>query len=91
MMKSKRKTKSLPERFKTIQEAGDFWDKHDLAEYWNKTRKVHFDVRIKTERNYYPLEKEISERIEKLAESKGVSPETLVNLWLRERVGVLQK
>lgn len=91
MKKSERKTKKLPERFKTLREAGDFWDKHDLSDYWDETRRVHFDVEVKTERNYYALEKEISERIEKLAGFKGISPETLVNLLLKEKVSVLQK
>ena len=85
MRRNKRKKgDSLPVKFKTVYEVSDFWDTHDLGDYWDETREVLFDVNIKKERNYCALEKDLSEKIDEVARLKGVSPETLVNLWLRE-------
>jgi len=49
-------------------------------------RDVEFDVDLKSEKNYFAIEKELSDSIDNLAQSKGVLPETPVNLWLKEKV-----
>jgi hypothetical protein len=41
---------------------GDFWDKHGLSEFWNKTRKVKFDVVVEPEAIYYSIAKDLSRR-----------------------------
>ena len=30
----------IPEHFESAEEAGDFWDVHDLADYWDQTRET---------------------------------------------------
>jgi len=45
---------------------------------------------LKTEKNYFAVEKDLSDSINKLAQLKGVLPETLVNLWLKEKVIEMQ-
>lgn len=45
---------------------------------------------MKTAKNYFAIEKELSDSIDKLARLKGVLPETLVNLWLKEKVLEIQ-
>jgi hypothetical protein len=65
---------------------GKFWDKHDLSGYWSKTRKVKFDVVLEPEATYYPIEKGLSEKIQSEARKQGVSSDTLVNLWLEQKM-----
>jgi hypothetical protein len=67
-------------------EAGDFWDDHDLGEVWDRTKPVEMEVDLQSERFLFPVESELAHRIEKLARSRGVSSETLVNLWLQEKI-----
>jgi hypothetical protein len=62
-----------------------------LADYEDIQREVGFDVELSSEKNYFAVEKEWSESIDKLAQLQGVLPETLVNLWLKEKVLELQK
>ncbi len=52
----------------------------------DKTRKVKFDVVLDPEVTYYPVEKDLSERIQLEARKQGVSSDTLVNLWLEQKV-----
>lgn len=33
MAKSKKERDPIPEQFKSIEEAAEFWDSHDLADY----------------------------------------------------------
>ena len=91
MPKNKIQRDSLPERFKSIEEAAEFWDTHSLADYEDLQKDVDFEVELKSEKNYFPVEKELSDIIDKLAHLKGILPETLVNLWLKEKVLEMKK
>ena len=72
---------------RTLKEIGDFWDTHSLADYWDQTRKVEFQVRAQRRRRV-TLDPEVYERVVSQANVRGLSPETLVNLWLAERLQV---
>lgn len=67
--------------------AGEYWDEHDLGDIWEQTHEVEFDVDIQGSSTYFPVEATLSKQLRKLAARHGVSPETLLNLWLQERVG----
>ncbi len=34
----------------TLEEIADFWDTHSLADYWDQTREVEFELRVKRRR-----------------------------------------
>lgn len=70
---------------KTVEEIGRFWDSHSLSDYWNETREASFEVRVDRRRRV-TIEPEVYDEIEALAHRRGVSAETLVNLWLMERL-----
>jgi hypothetical protein len=71
---------------RSYEEIGDYWDSHDLSEVWEKTEPVEFEVDLKSERFYYPIERSLSDQVARIAHERGVSPETLVNLWIQEKV-----
>jgi hypothetical protein len=43
-------------------EIGEFWNEHDLSDYWGKTTKVKIDVVLEPEATYYPISKDLSEK-----------------------------
>ena len=86
MQKSKKKAGSIPDDFKSMKEASEFWDTHDIADYWGQTRESHFKVSMKKEPKYIALEESIAKKIFTMAKKKHVSSETLINLWLKERL-----
>lgn len=65
---------------------GEFWDTHDLGDFWEQTIPVEFDVDLRSEVTYYPLDSTLSERIRNIAAHRGVTPDTLVNLWVQENL-----
>ena len=67
----------------TLEEIADFWDTHSLADYWDETHEVEFEVRMQR-CPCVTLAPEIYEKVETQARMQGVLPETLVNLWLAE-------
>ncbi len=69
----------------TIEEIADFWDTHSLNDYWDQTQEVAFEVRAKRRRRV-TLDPQVYAKLEAEAHTRGISPETLINLWLAERL-----
>ncbi len=70
---------------RTIEEVADFWDTHSLADYWDQTHEVEFEVRAQRRRRV-TLDPEVFQKVEAQARRRGLLPETLVNLWVVERL-----
>jgi CopG antitoxin of type II toxin-antitoxin system len=80
------KNKSSLSKAQSYAEIGEFWDSHDLTECWEQTRPAEFEVDIRSEVTYYALENTLAAEVRALAERRGVAPETLLNLWVREKL-----
>lgn len=78
--------KSSISEAKSYQEIGEFWDAHDLNEVWEETKEVRFEVDLESDVFYYAVETSLSSKLHSIAEKRGVSAETLVNLWLQEKI-----
>jgi hypothetical protein len=81
-----KRNKSSISKSSSYKEAGEYWDTHDLSKVWRKTKKVKFDVKIETEATYCAIEKSLSEKVQSIAKKKGVSSDTLVNLWIQQKL-----
>ena len=84
--KGTKKLRSSISKGQCYKEIGEFWDTHDLAEYWEQTQPVEFELDLQSEVTYYALDAALSARILAVARQRGVSPETLVNLWVQEKL-----
>lgn len=86
MTENKHQTRDpLPEDFPSIEAAAEFWETHSLADYWDETQEVSLDVRA-VERQWVPLAAHLAGQAAERARQEGVSVETLVNLWVAERL-----
>jgi len=72
-------------RASTLAEIGDYWDTHSLTEHWDETSEVEFVVRAQ-QQHHVAIEPELYNRVEVQARQRGVHPETLINLWISERL-----
>ena len=57
-----------------------------IGEFWDETEPAEFAVDIRSEVTYYAIEADLSQKVRSLAEQQGVSAETLLNLWVQEKV-----
>lgn len=80
------KSKNSISRARSYKEIGAFWDTHDLAEYWDKTEPAEFEVDVQSEVTYYAVDKELAAKIQALARRRGVSANTLLNVWVQEKL-----
>ena len=81
-----KKSKSSISKARSYAEIGEFWDEHDLDDFWQKTRNVKFDVVLEPEATYYPIAKDLADKIQSEARKQGVSSDALVNLWLQQKI-----
>jgi len=80
------KSKSSLSKARSYKEIGEFWDTHDLADYWGRTKAARFDIDIQSEVTYYALDSKLSKRVRSIAKKRGVSADTLLNLWVQEKL-----
>jgi hypothetical protein len=81
-----KRSKSTLSKAESYREIGEFWDTHDLGAFWEQTKPVRLSVSVEPETDYYGVDHELSEKLLKIADRRGVSAQTLVNLWLQERL-----
>ncbi len=85
-----KKNRSSVSKADSYQKIGEFWDTHTLDEYWDQTEEAGFEVDIRSETKYFPIELTLAEKIREIAAQRGVSSETLLNLWVRDKIAVMQ-
>ncbi len=81
-----RKHKSSVSEATSYKVISEFWDTHDLSEFWDKTKEASFEVDIESEVTYYAVDKMLSEKIQAIAQKRGVTADTLINLWVQEKL-----
>jgi len=81
-----KKSKSSLSKSESYIEIGEFWDKHDLTEFQDKIKEASFKVAIESEVTYYAVDKNLSEKIQKVAHQRGIAANTLLNLWVQEKL-----
>jgi len=82
---ARNKAKSLP-KIESLEELVEFFDSHDMGEYWEQMPEAQFDIDIKTKKHLVAIDEEIIPRLDEIAKSKKVSSERLINTWLKEKV-----
>lgn len=80
------RSKSSLSRSRSYREIGEFWDTHDLADFWDRTKSAKFEVDIESEVTYYALDSKLSKKVRSIAKKRGVSADTLLNLWIQEKL-----
>lgn len=76
----------IPESFESIEAAAEFWDEHDLTDYWDQTSEAEFEVDIRRRSFVTSLEPALAQKVASYAHAHGISSETLINVWLTEKL-----
>ena len=79
-------TKTSLSEASSIEELGDFWDTHDLGDFESETSPIPMQVELVESETLFHVERNLSEKLQIVSKERGVSAETLLNLWLQERV-----
>lgn len=72
---------------KTDKEIGEFWDSHDFTDFDDLSAPdIPFQISFAV-----PLERELYAALERQATTRGIQLETLVNLWLQQKLDEMLK
>jgi len=83
------KKKTRIPKFINREEEAKFWDTHSLADYWDEFEDVDivFDLqKPKEETLVLRLQKNVKDKLERKARSKGLNVSALARMWLIERL-----
>jgi hypothetical protein len=93
---TRKRTKSRIPRFTRIEEAAEFWDTHDSAEFENQFETVD-DVRFVVLRGEpaksltVRLPEDALAQLTAKANELGIDPSTLVRMWVLDQLRAQQK
>ncbi len=79
---------SIP-KFKNGEEAAEWFDAHDLADYWHELEPVDVDFQLEKPRDeniVIRVQKPIKDRLDRIARSKGLNLSSLARMWLIEKL-----
>ena len=83
MARNKSQALPIPKKINNLIE---FFETHDMGEYWEQFPEAHFEIGIKKRTHLVAIDEEIADRITKIAKSKKTSSASLINVWLKEKV-----
>ena len=86
MPKNKIHRDPAPERFRSLEEFADFWDKHDITDYPDVWRETDLKVKLLKRPYAVPLKPSVAKKLQIVARSKRTTVQQLVNKWLEERL-----
>ncbi len=76
----------LPKGFSSLEEFWAFWDNHSTADYEDLMKEVDVNIDIDSSKIYCAVAKDLIAQLRAEARQQGISTETLINLWLKEKV-----
>jgi hypothetical protein len=82
-------TNTLPENFDTLEEFWEFWDTHSSADYEDLMEPVEAEIELFSSKMYCAIAKDLLFQVRTQARQQGISVETLINLWLQEKITAL--
>lgn len=72
----------------TYLEIGEYWDSHDLPE---NSPEVEFTVELGADVHYFAIENSLTAKLRTVAKRHGVTAESLLNQWVKERIATEPK
>jgi CopG antitoxin of type II toxin-antitoxin system len=78
--------KDVLPRTDSLAERVEFFETHDMGEYWDQMPEADFDIDIRRRKHLVGLDEDLVGEVTKLSRSRHVSSESLVNALLREKL-----
>jgi glucose-6-phosphate 1-dehydrogenase len=70
--------KNIPESFESVEQAGEFWDTHSLADFEDRTKSADITFDITKRIRYISVPEKVYQKISQKAKAKHLSVKNLV-------------
>lgn len=74
----------------SYEEMADFWDTHSVADYADHVKEAEITFDPSARRTSVGVDPDLFTELCKIAQQRRISTQTLVNLWLSQRVEKLK-
>jgi hypothetical protein len=71
---------------RSLEHLVEFWDTHDATDFDEQSHEVAMEFDLRVRRHYIAIDPELLSLLREQAQARGISAESLANLWLQERV-----
>lgn len=71
---------------KSLEELIDFFDAHDMSDYWERMPEAEFEVSITSRKHLVALDEDVAAKVTEIARARKISSETLINDRLKEEI-----
>ena len=86
-------TKNIKKRMVSLSQAdsydelSEFWDNHSIADCWDKTEKVDFEMSSDLRHKHVvAIDSELLNSAHKMAYTRGISTESMINIMLEKTI-----
>jgi len=76
----------IPEHFSSAEEAGEFWDTHSAADYWDEMEEVEMEFDLQERVFLVPVSDHIYYRVKQRAKLEQLSVEEMVSALLEREL-----
>jgi hypothetical protein len=76
----------IPEHFSSAEAAGEFWDTHSAADYWDEMEEVEMDFDLQKRVFLIPIGDRIYYRVKQRAETEQRSVEEMISILLEREL-----
>ena len=73
------KVDPIPDHFNNAEEAGEFWDTHSAADYWDQMEEVEMEFDIQERVFWVTVDRRIYEKIKQKAEAEQSSVKEVIH------------
>jgi hypothetical protein len=80
------KRHEIPAQFDSIKEAGEFWDTHSAADYWDEMEDIEIEFDLERHLYLVPVREELYQRIKSYADKQDQSVEELIERFLENEL-----
>lgn len=71
---------------RSLAEMAEFWDTHDATDFDDETHEVDMTFDLDVRRHYVAIDPDLLNDLRQVATARGLSTESLIHLWLQERL-----
>ena len=86
----KQEEKEAREDLQHYEDLIEYLDTHDTGDEIAGMPEVHFEINLPPRRKRYPLDVDLAAQLDSIAKQRGISAETLLNEWVREKTAESQ-
>jgi hypothetical protein len=75
-----------PPRHKSLEQLVDFFDSHDMGDYWESLPEAHFEVNLKRKNHFFALDADLAQKLSQIAKARQTPSQELIHFWLKEKI-----